>query len=335
MNQLVSIYHSFCLALDEGKEVRAVFCDISKAFDRVWHEGLLFKLRESGISGSLLLWLTDYLSERKQRVVLSGSVSDTVTISAGVPQGSILGPLLFIVYINDIVRDIHSHIRLFADDTTLYIIVDDAIVAVQQLNGDMAKINEWAERWLVTFNPSKTESLLLSRKTNKPAHPPIFMDNVRIAEVKSHKHLGVTLSSTCSWHDHIQSVKQKAWQRINMMRSFKYILDRKSLEVLYTTFIRPMLEYADVVWDNLTLADEEDLERIQHEAARIISGATRLVSISNLYSETRLESLKERRKKHKLTLFYKMFNSLTPSYLTLLIPSRVGDTTLYNSSKFC
>ena len=180
------------------------------------------------------------------------------------------------------------------------------------------------------INPAKTESLLLSRKANKPVHPPIFMNDVQIAEVTSHKHLGVTLSNNCSWHEHIQSIKQKAWQRIYLMRSFKYVLDRKSLEILYTTFIRPLLEYADVVWDNLTKADEDDLEKVQHEAARIISGATRLVSLSNLYIETGLESLKERRRKHKLTLFYKMFHSQTPFYLTTLIPSRVGDTTSYN-----
>ena len=93
---------------------------------------------------------------------------------------------------------------------------------------------------------------------------------------------------------------------------------------------RPLLEYADVVWDNLTQGDEDELEKIQHEAARIISGATRLVSISNLYTETGLESLKERRGKHKLTLFYKMVHSITPSYLTTLIPSRIGDTTSYS-----
>ena len=168
VNQLVSIYHSFCSALDEGKEVRAVFCDISKAFDRVWHKGLLFKLRQSGIAGSLLSWLTDYLFDRNQCVVLSGVHSDTVTISAGVPQGSILGPLLFLVYINDIVCDIKSHIRLFADDTALYIIVDEPISAAYQLNDDIATIHSWASKWLVSFNPSKTEALLFSKKTISP-----------------------------------------------------------------------------------------------------------------------------------------------------------------------
>ena len=130
VNQLTDIYNTFCKSLDEGKEVRAVFCDISKAFDRVWHEGLLFKLKSIGISDSLLLWFRDYLAGRKQRVVLPGAASSWKLmkhIKAGVPQGSILGPLLFLIYINDIVEDIHSCNRLFADDTSLYFIVDNPL----------------------------------------------------------------------------------------------------------------------------------------------------------------------------------------------------------------
>jgi len=329
VNQLVSVYHSFCKALDEGKEVRAVFCDISKAFDRVWHEGLIHKLRLSGISGNLLSWLKDYLHERTQCVVISGCQSDPLPINAGVPQGSILGPLLFLIYINDIVRDIHCPIRLFADDTTLYIIVDNPVDAANHLNTDLAKIHSWADKWLVTFNPSKTESLVVSRKINRPIHPPLFFNDCQITEVSSHKHLGLTFSDTCSWHDHIESVKKKAWQRLNVMRTFKFTLDRKSLLSIYTTFIRPILEYADIVWDNINTQDEIELEKIQQEAARIISGGTRLASLQNLYNETALEPLKNRRTKHKLTQFYKMYNSLAPPYLCTLIPSSVGERSAY------
>ena len=123
VNQLVDIYNTLCLkALDDGKEVHAVFCDISKAFDRVWHRGLIAKLHHYGICGSLLEWFKSYLANRLQRVVLPGGKSEWKEIKAGVPQGSILGPLLFNIYINDIVCDIQSSIRLFADDTTLYIL---------------------------------------------------------------------------------------------------------------------------------------------------------------------------------------------------------------------
>ena len=137
MNQLTDIYKSFCKALDEGKEVRAIFCDISKAFDRVWHRGLLYKLRREEITGSLLQWFSNYLHDRRQRVVLPEATSDWSTIRAGVPQGSILDPLLFLIYINDIIEDIHSSIRPFADDTSLYIIVDDPTASAITLNSDL------------------------------------------------------------------------------------------------------------------------------------------------------------------------------------------------------
>ena len=156
------------------------------------------------------------------------------------------------------------------------------------------------------------------------------MNNIAIQEVEHHKHLGVTLSANGTWHEHISNIKEKAWKRINVMRKFKFTLDRQSLEIMYKTFIRPVIEYADIVWDNISISDQEDLERIQLEAARIISGATRLVSFDNLYTETCLEPLKSRRQKHKLCLFYKMYNSLTPSYLSDMLPLAVADITSYS-----
>ena len=172
-NQLTFLYNTFCQALNSGKEVRAVFCDISKAFDRVWHSGLLHKLHAAGVTGETLAWFKNYLSDRKQRVVLPSTSSDWALIRAGVPQGSILGPLLFLLYINDIVTDIGSNLRLFADDTSLYIIVDNPTTADDCLNMDLNKISRWAATWLVTFNRTKTEALLYSRKLNRPQHPPL------------------------------------------------------------------------------------------------------------------------------------------------------------------
>ena len=168
VNQLLYITNEFGRALDEGKEVRVVFCDISKAFDRVWHKGLLRKLESIGIKGSLLSWVKNYLSERKQRVVINNSTSSWRDINAGVPQGSILGPLLFIVFINDILTDINSTIKLFADDTSLYLIVDDPQETAQTLNDDLVKLHAWSTKWLVNFNPQKTETMTISRKLLNP-----------------------------------------------------------------------------------------------------------------------------------------------------------------------
>ena len=127
VSQLTFLYNTFCQALDSGKEVRAVFCDISKAFDRVWHAGLLAKLQAAGVTGNVHAWFADYLSDRKQRFVLPNAASDWTYIRAGVPQGSILCPFLFLLYINDTVNDIGTNIRLLVDDTSLFIIVDDPV----------------------------------------------------------------------------------------------------------------------------------------------------------------------------------------------------------------
>ena len=144
--------------MDDGLEFRVLFFDISKAYDKVWHEGLLFKLKRAGIRGKLLSWFSSYLSARYQRVILPDGVSALSLVQAGVPQGSILGLLLFLVYINDIVDDIQANINLFADDTSLSMIVDNPDEVGRVLQSDIDKINQWAQKWLVKFNPSKSES---------------------------------------------------------------------------------------------------------------------------------------------------------------------------------
>ena len=321
VNQLVYIYNDICKALDEGKEVRAVFCDISKAFDRVWHRGLLFKLSRLGIQDSLLNWFSSYLSSRKQRVVYANSTSDWLSINAGVPQGSILGPLLFLIYINDIIDNINCKIRLFADDTSLYIIVDSPVTAANTINNDLDTIYNWSKTWLVSFNPSKTESMLFSNKHHKTVHPTLYMNHVAIEQLDSHKHLGITLSSDLKWNSHISIILKTAWRRIGILRSLKFILSRVNLERMYISFVRPLLEYGDVIWDNCTSYLKNSIESIQHEAARIVVGATKLCSIHNLLSDLKWDSLAERRRKHKLILFYKMQNNISPAYLSDLIPA--------------
>ena len=131
----------------------------------------------------------------------------------------------------------------------------------------------------------------------------------RIPEVDEHKHLGVILSNDCSWHSHIKYITDKAWKRVHIMRKLKFAIDRKSLEIIYTSFIRPILEYADVVWNNCTKYELEQLDKIQNECARISSGSTKLVSLDDLYKEISWESLSDRRYKHRLSLFYKMQNN--------------------------
>ena len=162
VNQLSYLVHQMYLALDSGKEVRVVFLDISKAFDRVWHAGLICKLEVLGVCNPLLNWIRSYLAHRRQRVVLEGQSSSWKGIGSEVPQGSVLGPLLFLIYINNLTEDIISLPLIYAYDTALFEVVDDPIFSVDRLNGDLEKISVWSKKWLVTMNPSKCRNIVFS-----------------------------------------------------------------------------------------------------------------------------------------------------------------------------
>ena len=328
INQLVHIYHLLCNALDKKKEVRIVFCDISKAFDRVWHEGLIFKLKCMGITGTLLLWFEDYLSNRCQRVVLEGEKSSWSLIKAGVPQGSVLGPLLFLVYINDITNNVDSNIRLFADDTTIFVDVDDPVVAADTLNNDLQKMSDWANQWLVTFSPPKTQSMIISYKKDAH-HPAVFLNGTQIEEVSSHKHLGVTISNNLKWNNHILDVVVKASQKVDVLSRLMYKLDRHTLNILYTTFIRPTLEYGDILLCNLTENQKYSIEIVQKRAGRIISGATRGQSRNVIYEELGWESMETRRERHCILYFHKILHGQTPAFLSDLVPGHIFERVSY------
>ena len=174
INQLLSITTSIYESFENLDETRAVFLDISKAFDKVWHEGLIFKLRSNGISGSLLNLLQNYLQDRKQRVVLNGIESGWENIYSGVPQGSVLGPLLFLVYINDLTDGIKSKIKLFADDSSLFAVVNDVQFTHDQIMYDLETITQWANKWKIQFNPDITKQvieLIFSHKYKKKITP--------------------------------------------------------------------------------------------------------------------------------------------------------------------
>ena len=198
ISQLLCITHDIYQSLDDGLETRAVFLDISKAFDKVWHEGLLFKLKQNGISGNLLNVITDFLYQRKQRVVLNGQHSSWTNVQAGVPQGSILGPLFFLIYINDLFDGLTSNPKLFADDTSLYSLVQNINSTANDLTSDLIKISDWAFQWKMRFNsdPKKqAEEVIFSRKINKIDYPLLYFNENLVNPSSTHKHLGMILDT--------------------------------------------------------------------------------------------------------------------------------------------
>ena len=323
VNQLTYIVHIIYQALDMGKEVRMVFLDFTKAFDKVWHKGLLYKLQTLGLKDPLLSWFRSYLTDRKQRVVIDGQTSSWSNTEAGVPQGSVLGPLLFLIYINDIGVDIVSNCFLYADDTSLFDITDDPTSSASKLNLDLDKISQWCKQWLMELNPSKCESITFSRKLSGQTHPTLHLDGNALREVNSHTHLGLKLTSNFTWNHHIQSIHKKASKMMNLLKSVKYKLHRSTLISLYKSLVRPLMEYADVIWDGCTESEANLLEGIQNESARIVTGAMKGTNRVRLLNELCWEDLKTRRFLHKLSLLYKIINCLTPSYLRDLLPPYV------------
>ena len=162
------------MSLDAGQSTCMVFCDLSKAFDRVWHEGLLYKLNAYGIAGNLNEWFKSYLFDRSQRVMYKGCLSSFNNIHAGVPQGSVLGPLLFLIYVNDVSENMIGLSRLFADDTSLQCSSDSLREIETNMNHDLNVLNEWAKKWLMSFNPLKTKVMFFFVETQKCTTSYIF-----------------------------------------------------------------------------------------------------------------------------------------------------------------
>ena len=173
INQLISITHNNYRAFDVNPslEARGVFLDLSEAFAKVWHEGLLFKLKNNGINGNVFQLLESFPYNRRQRVVLNDQSSSWLSIRAGVPQGSVLGPLFFLIYINNIPEGLNSEVKLFADDTSLFSIINCVNTSALTLNSDLLKIQDWAYQWKMSVNPDRAKQakeIIFSRKKTQP-----------------------------------------------------------------------------------------------------------------------------------------------------------------------
>ena len=210
INQLLAITQEIFETFDciPPLEVRSVFLDISKAFDKVWHEGLLYKLKPMSISGELYNLLENYLSDRFQRVILNGQFSSRKPILAGVPQGSILGPLLFLIYINDLPNGLKSNAKSFADDTSLFTSVKDKNESTSILNNDLLLISKWAYNWKMLFNPDPTkpaQEVIFSKRKITQSHPIISLNNIQVERVPYQKHLGILFDEKLNFNQHVDN----------------------------------------------------------------------------------------------------------------------------------
>ena len=243
LDQLIDVYHKMMEGLDSRQVTKLLFLDVSKAFDKVWHKGLLHKMENLGIHGLALGFFTSYLSNRSQRVVIKGATSTWLDLKAGVPQGSLLGPILFLIFSNDLVNDIETEVKLFADDTILGVTEITARQCALKMQPDVDRILQWAKKWKVTLNALKTKCLTISRKRSEFA--PLVLDGRVVEEVSTHCHLGLRLQNSGKWRIQIDHMKSKASQRISILKYYSRRFERKPLLQLYLSYVRPILEYGD------------------------------------------------------------------------------------------
>ena len=211
-------------------------------------------------------------------------------IQAGVPQGSVLGPLLFLVYINDLENGIKSTVNFFADDTSIYSIVHNPVVSAEELNHDLELINKWAHQWKMSFNPDpnkQAEEILFSNKLKSPDHPPIFFNNAEVKRVENHKHLGLILDPKLSFSQHLSEKIATARKGIGIIKHLSPYLPLKSRDQIFKMHIRPHLDYCDFIYHIPVKSRETSdfdtsrtlnyqmnkLESTQYQAALAVSGA--------------------------------------------------------------
>lgn len=309
VSQLSQVVHHFAVALERRQQVDVIYLDFSKAFDRVSHEKLLFKLECLGIGGSLLAWFRSYLSGRRHRVVIDNESSDFLPVTSGVPQGSILGPLLFLIFINDMPNVIskETSLPLFADDSKCFRVIlgsDDGV----KLQDDLNKLFQWSCIWGMDFNAKKCKVLRVARIRSIDDRD-YYLGGIKLDRVDVEKDLGILVSNNLSWNNHVDVISSKAQKMLNVLyRTCKDINDIRTKKLLYIAWVRSRLEYASVVWSPHTKRNINNLEQVQRRATRFILG--RDYSEYERLSKLNLLPLEYRREINDLVFFFKCLKNV-------------------------
>ena len=307
ITSLIATVHDWLCNLDQGNDICIIFFDYKKAFDSVPHGPLMEKLCSIGLNEHILRWIWNYLSSRLQQVAVNGSVSSTIPVRSGVPQGSVLGPLLFIIYVNDLtllpLAD-GSNLSLFADDVILYRPIS-VLSDYFKIQCDITAIEHWSDSNFLSLNPQKCKYMIVSRKRS-PLLPgnALQLYGQGLCEVSLYKYLGVLLSSDMKWSSHIEVACSKAKRMLGLLyRRFYGLADCKTIVQLYLSIVRPHLEYASSLWDPHTQKDISALENVQKFACKIATKHWNY-EYQQLLETCAVPSLAGRRTKLKLCQLY-------------------------------
>ena len=338
-SQLITTMSDFFSAWDKKTQTDVGVLDFSRAFDTVPHERLLGKLAHYGIQGQLNEWIRAFLSNREMKVVVDGEASSSAPVVSGVPQGTVLGPLLFLIYINDMPNVVSegTFIRLFADDCLVYRYINKKTAEQDQLilQRDLQSLHEWTVKWGMKFNPSKCQIMHLSR-AQEPYTKFYELCGEILESVESAKYLGLTISDDLKWHKQVCSMAKKANSTLHLVGRNLHNCPKSTKTMAYTSLVRPKMEYCSTVWDPHTKKDIDELEKVNRRAARVVNKKSyweRDVSPTELLQDLGWGTLAERRKEQRLTMMYKIKNNLVAVPSTQLV-APVRDLKGDHSKKF-
>ena len=265
---LLAVLDVWTEVLEEDGFIDTIYLDFAKAFDTVPHERLLHKLDGLGIQGKLLAWIRSFLSDRSQKVIIDGEESGWKEVVSGIPQGSVLGPMLFICFVNDLPDVVKSNVYIFADDTKLFAKVPDNATVLQQ---DLDNLQKWSDKWQLRFNASKCKVMHVGKQTEISNYSMTANNKTLTLETtQTEKDLGVNVDKDLNFEEHVQIQTKKANKLLGMIRRTFTCLDKESLPLLYKAIVRPHLEYCNVVWQPRWTKEREAIEAIQHRATKLI-----------------------------------------------------------------
>ena len=315
---LINLVDNWLSNINESKYCGVLFIDFKKAFDVIDHDLLLRKLKLYGLSSSTLILLDSYLTNRKQIVSTCTSVSSLKSVDYGVPQGSILGPLLFSIYINDLPLYITSMCELFADDTTIHASHKDLNILANTLQESINNLLKWTELNHMVLHPQKTKCMLITtrQKRQNLSHelPPIYIKNQTIEQVTHHKVLGVTIDNNLSWYHHIHNLCKLIAPKVYQLSKIKHFLDFHSRKLFFQAHIQSSIDYASTLWDSASANTMKHLLSLHKRALKLILLKNTTLSKTD-YNQLNILPLQSRLKYNKGLMMHKIMTGKAPPTL--------------------
>ena len=335
MTALLEATNSWSVNIDNGLVNEVVFIDLKKAFDTIDHQIILKKLRNYGIDHCSLKWFKSYLTGRTQKCKVNDRLSKSTSINCGIPQGSNLGPLLFLIYINDLPNCLHyATPRMFADDTSLSYAADSPSELESVINSELESLKTWLITNKLSLNLAKTEFMTVGsrqRITDTHDNMAIKLDGSEINKVETVKSLGVHIDKHLSWSVHIEKITKKIASAIGALKRIRPFITTKMAVQVYQALIEPHFDYCCSVWDNFGETLSNKLQKLQNRAVRVITRSPYDASASPLLDSLHLDNLSLRRKKIKAKMMFKILKGDAPDYLQNLFSARGTGYNLRNS----